>query len=216
LRILKDPEALIYFHAECLVGVFNNFDWVLQPNAMLSIQKRQRLAIHKIFIFRCLKVNSGSAGSGGLRMTLVKWDPFRDVEKLQNRINRMFEDSFGHTRNPDPETSLCAWRPPVDIYETENGIVLAAELPGVGKENISVEVKDNILTLKGERTANQNIRGKNFYRHERCYGTFQRSFTLQQNIQPNLIKATFKDGVLEIEIPKPEEEQPRQISVKVE
>ena len=149
-------------------------------------------------------------------MTLVKWDPFRDVEKLQNRINRMFEDSFGHTRDPDHETSLCAWRPPVDIYETENGIVLAAELPGVGKENISVEVKDNILTLKGERMANQNIRGKNFYRQERCYGTFQRSFTLQQNIQPKLIKATFKDGVLEIEIPKPEEEQPKQISVKVE
>ncbi len=153
---------------------------------------------------------------GGLSMTLVKWDPFRDVEKLQNRINRMFEDSFGHTCEPDDDTCLCAWRPPVDIYESDSGIVLAAELPGVGKENISVEVKDNILTLKGERTANQNILEKNFYRQERCYGTFERSFTLQQNIQPNLIKATFKDGVLEIEIPKPEEEQPRQISVKVE
>ena len=149
-------------------------------------------------------------------MTLVKWDPFRDVDKLQNRINRMFEDSFGRTRGPDDEMSLCAWRPPVDIYETETGIVLAAELPGVGKENISVEVKDNILTLKGERTANPNIKEKNLYRQERCYGTFQRSFTLQQYIQPNLIKATFKDGVLEIEIPKPDEEQPKQITVKVE
>ena len=149
-------------------------------------------------------------------MTLIKWDPFRDVETLQNRINRMFEDSFGRTQAPDDEMNLCAWRPPVDIYETENGIVLAAELPGVGKEDISVEVKDNILTLKGERTANPNIKGKKFYRHERCYGTFQRSFTLQHDIQPNLIKATFKDGVLEIEIPKPEEEQPKQITVKVE
>ena len=149
-------------------------------------------------------------------MTLVKWDPFRDVEKLQNRINRMFEDSFGRTRDQDDEMNLCAWRPPVDIYETETGIVLAAELPGVGKENISVEVKDNILTLKGERTANPNIKEKNLYRQERCYGTFQRSFTLQQYIQPNLIKATFKDGVLEIEIPKPDEEQPKQITVKVE
>jgi HSP20 family protein len=128
----------------------------------------------------------------------------------------MFEDSFGRARDPENEMSSCSWRPPVDIYETEDGIVLAAELPGVGKENISVEVKDNILTLKGERTANQNIMEKSFYRQERCYGTFQRSFTLQQNIQPNLIKATFKDGVLEIEIPKPEEEQPMQISVKVE
>jgi HSP20 family protein len=128
----------------------------------------------------------------------------------------MFEDSFGRTQAPDDEMNLCAWRPPVDIYETENGIVLAAELPGVVKEDISVEVKDNILTLKGERTANPNIKGNKFYRHERCYGTFQRSFTLQQDIQPNLIKATFKDGVLEIEIPKPEEEQPKQITVKVE
>ena len=149
-------------------------------------------------------------------MTLIKWDPFRDVETLQTRINRMFEDSFGRTKAPDDEMNLCAWRPPVDIYETENGIVLAAELPGVVKEDISVEVKDNILTLKGERTANPNIKGKKFYRHERCYGTFQRSFTLQHDIQPNLIKATFKDGVLEIEIPKPDEEQPKQITVKVE
>jgi HSP20 family protein len=153
---------------------------------------------------------------GGLTMALVKWDPFRDVEKLQNRINRMFEDSFGRTRDPDEEMGLCAWRPPVDIYETEIGVVLAVELPGVGKENISVEVKDNILTLKGERTADPKIKEENFYRQERCYGTFQRSFTLQHNIQPNLIKATFKDGVLEIEIPKPEEEQPKQITVTVE
>ncbi len=149
-------------------------------------------------------------------MTLIKWDPFRDVETLQNRINRLFEDSFGRTRDPDDETNVCAWRPPVDIYETENGIVLSAELPGVSKENISVEVKDNILTLKGERTASPTLAGKNVYRHERCYGTFQRSFTLQQDIQPNLIKATFKNGVLDIEIPKPEEEAPKQITVKVE
>ena len=149
-------------------------------------------------------------------MTLVKWDPFRDVEKLQNRINRMFEDSFGHSRDPDDEMSMCSWRPPVDIYETENGIVLAAELPGVGKENISIEVKDNILTLKGERTAIPKVKEENFYRRERYYGTFQRSFTLQQNIQPNLIKATFKNGVLQIEIPKPEEDQPKQVTVNVE
>ena len=149
-------------------------------------------------------------------MTLVKWDPFKDVETLQHRINRMFEDSFGRSRDPNDEMSMCAWRPPVDIYETENGIVLSAELPGVARENISVEVKDNILTLKGERTANPTLRNQNFYRQERCYGTFQRSFTLQQNIQPHLIKATFKNGVLEIEIPKPEEERTKQITVKVE
>lgn len=149
-------------------------------------------------------------------MALVNWDPFRDVETLQNRINLMFEDCFGRTRDQDDETNLSAWRPAVDIYETENAIILAAELPGVGKENIAVEVKDNILTLKGERKTGPDVKAENFYRRERCYGTFQRSFTLQQNIEPNLIKASFKDGVLRIQIPKPKEEQPKQITVNVE
>jgi HSP20 family protein len=149
-------------------------------------------------------------------MTVVKWDPLRDVEKLQNRINRMFEDSFGRSRDLDDEMSLCAWRPVVDIYETERGISLSAELPGVGKENVSVEVKDNILTIEGERRADPEIKEESYYRRERSYGTFRRSFTLQQNIQPDLIRATFKDGVLEIEIPRPEKERPKQITVNVE
>jgi HSP20 family protein len=149
-------------------------------------------------------------------MALVKWDPFRDVAQLQNRINRMFDDSFGPSRNREDEMNICAWRPPVDIYETETGVTLAVELPGVGKENVAVEVKDNILTLKGERPANPKIKEENYYRQERCHGTFQRSFTLHHNIQPNLIKATFKDGMLEIEIPRPAEEQTKQITVNVE
>ena len=149
-------------------------------------------------------------------MALVKWDPFRDVAVLQNRINRMFDESFGPSRDRDDEMNMCAWRPAVDIYETETGIILAVELPGVGKKNVAVEVKDNILTLKGERLSKPEIKEENYYRQERCYGSFQRSFTLHHNIQPNLIKATFKDGMLEIEIPRPEEEQPKQITVNVE
>jgi len=149
-------------------------------------------------------------------MALVKWDPFRDVAELQNRINRMFDDSFGPSGDQDDEMNVCAWRPAVDIYETETGVVLAVELPGVGKENVAIEVKDNILTLKGERLAKPAIKKEAYYRLERCYGTFQRSFTLHHNIQPNLIKATFKDGMLEIEIPRPDEEQPKKITVNVE
>jgi HSP20 family protein len=149
-------------------------------------------------------------------MALVKWDPFRDVAELQNRINRMFDDSFGPSRDREDEMNVCAWRPAVDIYETETGVILAVELPGVGKENVAVEVKDNILTLKGERFARSAIKPEAYYRQERCYGTFQRSFTLHHNIQPDLIKAKFKDGMLEIEIPRPEEEQPKQITVNVE
>ncbi len=149
-------------------------------------------------------------------MAVIRWDPFRDVATLQNRINRMFEESFGRSRDLENDTDLCAWQPTVDIYETANGIILAAELPGVRKENVSVEVRDNVLTLKGERVADPTIREEDYYRKERCFGTFQRSFTLQQNVQPDLIKATFKDGVLEIEIPRPEEEKPKQITVDIE
>ncbi len=141
-------------------------------------------------------------------MALVKWDPFRDVAELQHRINRMFDDSFGPSRDREDETNMCAWRPAVDIYETESGVILALDLPGVSK--------DNILTLKGERLPKPEIKEESYYRRECCYGTFQRSFTLHHNIHPNLIKATFKDGMLEIEIPRPEEEQPKQITVNVE
>ncbi len=149
-------------------------------------------------------------------MALIRWEPFRDVAVLQNRINRMFEESFGRNRDMEDDADQCAWQPPVDIYESVNGIVLAAELPGVKKENVFVEVKDNVLTLKGERVADPAIKEEDYFRKERCFGTFQRSFTLQQNVQPDLIKATFKDGVLEIEIPRPEEEKPRQISVDID
>ncbi len=149
-------------------------------------------------------------------MTLVSWDPFRDVAELQNRINRMFDESFGRSRNPDDEVGLPAWRPAVDIYETENGIVVDVELPGVGKEDVAVEVQDDVLMLKGERLANAHVKENNYYRRERLYGPFKRSFTLHQNIQPALIKATFKDGILRIEIPRPAEERPKQITVNVE
>ena len=149
-------------------------------------------------------------------MALVKWDPFGDVATLQNRINRMFDESFGRTREMDDEMGLRAWRPAVDIYEAQNGIVVAVELPGVGKENVSVEVKDDVLTLKGERTANPAISEDSYYRRERFFGPFKRSFTLHQNIQPDLIKAKFKDGILEIEIPRPAQEQPKQVTVNVE
>ena len=149
-------------------------------------------------------------------MALVKWDPFRDVAQLQNRINRMFDESFGRSLELNDDDSQRTWRPPVDIYETTSGIVLAVELPGITKENVSVEVKDDVLTLKGERLPNPAINEDDYYRRERLFGPFKRAFTLHQNIQPELIKATFKDGILEIEIPRPLKEQPKQVTVKVE
>ena len=149
-------------------------------------------------------------------MTIVKWDPFRNVAALQDRINRIFDESFSRTADLDDDISMSAWKPSVDIYETDEAIILKAELPGIKKEDVSVEVKDNVLTLKGERAEEKEIKEKNYYRKERAFGTFNRAFNLQHRIQPDKIKARFKDGILKIEIPKPVEEKPKQITVKVE
>jgi HSP20 family protein len=149
-------------------------------------------------------------------MAIVRWDPFRDVAALQDRINRIFNDSFGRSRDLDDEVSLYDWRPPVDIYETNDGIVLKVELPGVNKDDVSVEVKDNVLTLKGERLLDPEIKDEHYYRKERSFGKFNRSFSLQEPIKPHLIKAGFKDGVLTVEVPRPEEEKPKQITVNID
>jgi HSP20 family protein len=149
-------------------------------------------------------------------MPLVKWDPFRNVATLQERINRLFEDSFPHSQNTQDDLAVCAWRPDVDIYETDSGVVIKVDLPGVRKEDVSVEVKDNILTLRGERQETSEIPENRYYRRERTCGNFMRAFTLQAPVTPDKIKATFKDGVLKVSLPRPEEEVPRQVKVNID
>jgi len=148
-------------------------------------------------------------------MPFVGWDPVRNVGTLQDRINRMFEETFPRSTE-DEELSICAWKPVVDIYETDEGIVISADLPGVKKEEVAVEVKNNVITLKGERRVQQGVDKKQYFRREKCFGTFQRSFSLKSTIPPERIKARFKDGVLTIEVPSPEGEKPKQIMVNVE
>ncbi len=147
-------------------------------------------------------------------MTIVKWDPFRNVSTLQDRINRMFDEAFTRKGFND-DASMGAWRPDVDIYDTDNALIVKAELAGVPKENVTVDVKDNILTIKGERSVDKEVKEENYYRRERSFGSFQRSFTLPAAINPDNIKATYKDGILEIEIPKPEEKKPKQVTIDV-
>lgn len=149
-------------------------------------------------------------------MAIVKWDPFRNVTTLQDRINKLFDDSFPHQPTQDDDLAYCDWRPLVDIFETDNGIVLRVDLPGVNKENVSVEIKESILTLKGERPDDCNVYPENYLRRERCCGRFQRAFNLQYIVSPDKIKARFKDGVLEVEIPKPEEEVAKKIKVDID
>ena len=149
-------------------------------------------------------------------MTIVRWDPFRNMSTLQDRINRIFDETASRSQDYDVEVSQCDWRPVVDIYDTEKSIVINAELPGVTKDTITLDVKENILILKGERKSEEEVNKENYFRMERCFGTFERAFTLPSTVDPAKITANFKDGILKIEIPKPEEKKPKQITINVD
>jgi HSP20 family protein len=147
-------------------------------------------------------------------MSHVRWDPWKRIGLLQNHINQLIADSASDPRAED-EIASCEWKPAVDILDTVEGIIIKADLPGVKKENVSVELKDNLMTLKGERTTDIPVESEKCYRRERCFGSFFRAFTLPERICADHIRAVLKDGVLEIHFPKPEEEKPRQIHVQV-
>ena len=148
-------------------------------------------------------------------MALVRWDPWTTLPTLQDRINRLFEDAFpAHGAGREDEMSLLDWRPTVDTYEEGENIVIKADLPGVKKEDVSIDVKDNVLTLKGERKHEENINEENYYRRESSYGKFQRAFTLPDAVDPNKIEASYKDGTLKITVPKAEERKAKKIEIK--
>jgi HSP20 family protein len=136
----------------------------------------------------------------------------REMATVHDRFNRLFGDMFPSTWH-DEEMKLSNWHPAVDIYDQEDKVVIKAELPGVDKKDIQVDLKDRVLTLKGERTHEKEVKEEKFYRKERAYGKFERAFTLPAGLDPEKVSADFKDGVLKIEVPKPEEEKPRKIAV---
>ena len=146
-------------------------------------------------------------------MNLVRWSPWRDVATLQNRVNRLFDDSFFRNFDGDDDVQMGTWHPVVDLFEKDENYVVKAELPGLKKEDISIDIEDRLLTLKGERKYENEVKEDHYYRRERSYGKFQRSFRLPTDVNPDDVKAKFNDGVLEIEVPKPEEKKPKQISI---
>lgn len=146
-------------------------------------------------------------------MELVRWNPMRDMFGMQHRMNRLMDNFFLPARNIAQEDAQWDWNPSVDIYDKGDKIVLKAELPGVDKEHIEVDVKDRVLTLKGERSLDNEVKEDNYYRRERSFGKFVRRFTLPVNVNIEDIKAEFKDGLLEVDIPKPAENKPKQITV---
>lgn len=149
-------------------------------------------------------------------MTVIKWDPFKNIVLLQDRINRLFSDAFPQTAGDEDELSEDAWRPSADIYETADGVVIQMDLPGVEKQDVGVEIKNNRLVIQGVRQPGVEITTERYLRRERLHGRFRRSFALRATVAPEGIKASFKNGVLTIAIPNPEEEKPKKISVDID
>lgn len=150
-------------------------------------------------------------------MALVRWEPFRNAAGLQERINRMFDDVFSANQPSEmDESAIGAWTPSSDIYETNDAIVIEAELPGLKKDDVNVEINDNVLSIKGERKEEDEKNDDNYYRRERFIGKFHRAFTLPMDVDTEKISAKFKDGVLHLEVPKPEEKKPKKINVSLE
>ncbi|HVO11522.1 MAG TPA: Hsp20/alpha crystallin family protein [Vicinamibacteria bacterium] len=149
-------------------------------------------------------------------MAIVRWEPFRDLVSIQDRMNRIFDDAFRGARQGDDDWALGGtWAPPVDIYEHDGNLVLKAELPGIDPKDVDVRVENNVLSLRGERRFDQEVKRESCHRVERAYGTFSRSFTLPNVVDTGNIKAEFKDGVLRVTMPKREEAKPKQIQIQV-
>jgi len=144
--------------------------------------------------------------------TITRWEPFRGVNTLQDQFNRLFNDVFDRKGE---ESSLTAWAPAVDIYETEHELVVKADLPEVDPKDLDVRVENNILTIRGERKFEKKVNEDNYLRVERAYGSFARSFTLANTVNSDAIRADYQNGVLTLTIPKREEAKPKQIKVNV-
>lgn len=147
-------------------------------------------------------------------MELVRWEPFESLNRAQSRINDLFEGTFGRPRLPHTSSS-GVWYPPVDILESKDFYLIRAELPGMKKEDFHLELEDGILTLSGERKFEESKDGVEYHTVERVNGKFSRSFHLPQTIRHDGIKAAYRDGILEVHVPKAEEAKPRQITVSV-
>jgi HSP20 family protein len=146
---------------------------------------------------------------------LMRWDPFRELEDMSERLNRMFNRPAARVANGKETITVADWIPTVDIAETDAEYQIKAELPEVKKEDVKVTVEDGVLTIAGERRHEAEEKGKKFHRVERSYGSFVRSFTLPDHVDDTKVKAEYKDGVLHLHLPKSEKAKPKAIDVKI-
>jgi HSP20 family protein len=148
-------------------------------------------------------------------VTIVRWEPLRELSSLQNEMNRLFNTVFDAPATGGNGGQARRWVPAMDLLETDEHFVLRADLPGMREQDVAIELEDNVLTLSGERKAEHEDRQEGYYRVERAFGSFSRSLTLPKGIDPESVTASFDNGVLEVRIPKPEERKPRKISIGV-
>ncbi len=144
-------------------------------------------------------------------MTVVRWEPLRELSSLQNEMNRLFGTVFDQPGGG--QGTLRRWMPAMDLVETGDHFVLRADLPGMAEEDVKIEFEDGTLTVSGERKTEHESKGEGYYRAERAFGAFSRSLTLPQGVDPEAVTASFDRGVLEVRIPKPEERKPKRISI---
>jgi HSP20 family protein len=142
-------------------------------------------------------------------MALIRWEPAREVDSLQSEVNRVFDAFFGN----GSDTRTRRWVPAMDLVETDEHLVLRADLPGLRRDDVQIEIKDGALTVSGERKAEQEDKAEGYYRVERSFGTFSRSMTLPEGVDADAVQADFTDGVLEIRIPKPAERKPHRVEI---
>lgn len=147
-------------------------------------------------------------------MELTRWEPFDTLNRIQTRINDLFDEGFSRPRTLNTPAA-GTWYPPVDVLESKESYLIRAELPGMKKEDFNLELKDGVLTLSGESKVEEPTNGVEYHRSERVTGRFFRSFYLPQAIQHEGIKATYRDGILDVYVPKAEEAKPKQIPVSV-
>ena len=145
-------------------------------------------------------------------MAIIRWDPFRDLITLREKMNRLFEDTFA-ARGEEKDFMASTWTPSVDIYETENDVVLTAEIPGIEDKGIEIKIEDSTLSITGERKLEKETKEENYHRIERAYGTFYRSFTIPHNVDQDKIQAEHENGVLKITMPRKPELKPQKVKI---
>ena len=146
-------------------------------------------------------------------MAIVRWEPFRELSTLQSEMNRLFNSVFDSPTSPGNGGAARRWIPAMDLVETEDDFVLRADLPGMTEDDVKIEFEDGTLTISGERRSEHETKNEGYYRVERAYGSFSRSLTLPQGVDPERVSASFDKGVLEVRVPKPEARKPRRIEI---